>query len=102
MQTLENEIRSAITATDASSDETDGSKMEKILRRAPLGTARFDQRYTKHAIALERVLEHVAVAVLENVKRQQRVRKKDRTRQRHHRHFFRQIYGPVLHFNFPP
>ena len=76
--------------------------MKKIFRRVPLGTARFDQRDTKYAVALERVLEHVAVAILENVKRQQRVRKKHRTRQRHHRHFFRQIYGPVLHFNFLP
>ena len=68
MQTLENQIRSAVAATDARADETDGSEMKEILGRVPFRTARFDQGHAKHAIALERVLEHVAVAVLENVK----------------------------------
>ena len=87
MQTLENEIRSAIVATDAGADETDGSEMKEIFRGVPFRTARFDQRHAKHAVALKRVFEHVAVAIFEDVKRQQCVRKKHRTRQWHHRHF---------------
>ena len=87
MQTLENEIRSAIVATDAGADETDGSEMKEIFRSVPFRTARLDQCDAKHAVALERVFEHLAITRLENIKRQQRMRKKDRTRQRHHRHF---------------
>jgi len=70
MQTLENEIRSAVTATDTGPDETDSGEMEKIFRRVPFRTARFNQRHAKHAIALERVFEHLAIAGFENVKRQ--------------------------------
>ena len=39
--------------------------------------------HAKHAMLLKRVLQHFAIARLENVKRQQRVRKKDSARQRH-------------------
>jgi hypothetical protein len=101
MQTLENEIRSAIAASDAGADETDGSETKKILGRVPFRATRFDQRHAKHAVALERVLEHVAVAVFENIKWQKCVWKKDRTRQWHHRHFIGQIYRPIFHFRFP-
>src|SRR5712692_8483276 len=41
--------------------------MEKVFGRAPFRTTRFDQRHAKHAIALERVFEHLAVAGFENV-----------------------------------
>ena len=87
MQTLQNEIRRAVAAINAGPDKTDGSEMEKILGRAPFRATRFNQRDAKHAIALERVFEHVAVAIFENVKRQQRVRKEDRPRQWHNWHF---------------
>src|SRR5258708_5724828 len=101
MQTLQNEIRSAIAAANAGSDKADGGEMKEILRRLPFRTARFDQRHTKHAVALKRVLEHVAVALFENMKGQQCVRKEDRTRQWHHWHFIGQIYRPIFHFRFP-
>ena len=72
--------------------------MEKIFRRLPFWTTRFDQGHAEHTIVLERVFEHVPVARLENIKRQQRVRKKDRPRQRHHRYFIGQRYRLIVHF----
>ena len=86
MQTLENEIRSAVAATDTGPDETDRREMEKIFGRVPFRTTWFNQRHAKHAIALESVFEHFAITRLENIKRQECVRKEDCARQRHHRH----------------
>jgi hypothetical protein len=59
--------------------------VEKIFGGIPIRTARLDQRDAKHAMLLERVLEHLAIARLKNVKRQQRMWKQHRSWKRHHR-----------------
>src|SRR5215472_1367914 len=98
MQTLKHEIRSSIAPTDARANEPDRCEMKKIFRSMPFWTTRFDQCHAKHTIVLERVLEHVPVARFENIKRQQRVRKKHRPRQWHHRYFIGQSYRLIVHF----
>src|SRR5262249_8076046 len=95
-QALQNQVGCSVAATDASSNESNRGDVKKILRRVPFRAARLDQCDAEHAITLKRVLEHVAVARFEDVKRQQRVRKQDCAGQRHHRDFAWQIYSPVF------
>jgi hypothetical protein len=65
----------------------------EVADGVPLGPVRLDERWAKHAVAVERMLQHRAVTRLEDVKRQQRVREKQRPRQRHDRHFVGQCHG---------
>ena len=50
------------------------------------------QRHGKHTLALERLLEHGAVAGLENVERKQRLRKENGVGERHDPYFLRQFH----------
>src|SRR5437667_144553 len=93
LQTLQDQIRCAIAAADTGADQPDGSKMEEIFRCVPLWTARFDESHAKHAMMLKCMLEHLAVSRLENVEREQCVRKKHRPRKGHHRQLLWQSYG---------
>ena len=67
--------------------------MKEIFRRVPLRAARLGQRDAKHSVMTERMIQHMAIARLENVKREQRMRKKHRARQRHHRQLLWQSYS---------
>src|SRR6516162_8286313 len=84
LETLQDQIRRAIAASDTCPNQSCAGAMEKILGSMPIRAARLDQRNAKHAMLLERVLEHLAIPRLENVKRQQRMRKQHRTGKRHH------------------
>src|SRR4029077_3988981 len=83
-QTLQDQIRRAVAASDTGPNQSCGGAVEKVLGSMPIRTARLDQRNAKHAMLLERVLEHLAVPRLENVKRQQCMRKQHRAGKRHH------------------
>jgi len=61
--------------------------MEKIIGRVPLGPRHFNKRHGEHALLAQGVVEHFAVALLKDMERQQRVRKKERARQWHDGHF---------------
>src|SRR5215471_17184921 len=84
LQALQNQIRRAVAASDTCPNQSCGCAVEKILRSMPIRAARLDQRNAKHTMLLERALEHPAIPRLENVKRQQRMRKQHRTGKRHH------------------
>src|ERR1700730_17305444 len=66
--------------------------MKKILRRMPIKAARFDKCHAKHAVLIQRVLEHFPVTRLENVKWEQGMRKKHCAGQRHDRDLRRQFH----------
>src|SRR5207244_7589554 len=70
LQTLQDQIRRAVAAFDTCTNQSGGGEMEKILRGIPIRATRLDQCYTKYAMLLERVLQHLAISRLENVKRQ--------------------------------
>ena len=59
LQTLQDQIRSAVTASDTSANQSCGGEMEKILGGMPVRAARLDQRHAKHAMPLKRVLQHL-------------------------------------------
>src|ERR1044071_1294549 len=84
LQTLQDQIRRAVAASDTCPNQSCGGAVEKVLGSMPIRAARLDQRNAKNAMLLERVLEHLAIPRLENVKRQQRMRKQHRTGKRHH------------------
>src|SRR5262249_44758134 len=84
LQTLQNQIRSAVAASDTGTNQTGCCEMEKIFRGTPIRAARLDQRHAKHAMLLERMLQHLAIPRFENVKRQQRMWKQHGSRKRHH------------------
>ncbi len=58
----------------------------------PFRAAWFDERNAKHALTMERVVKHLAITRLENVKREKRVREKDSTGQRHYRDAIGQLH----------
>src|SRR6266700_615032 len=66
--------------------------MKKIGSRLPGCAMRFDQRDAKHAVLREGVFQHLPVARLENIKRKQRMRKKQSARQGHDRYLLGQNY----------
>ena len=70
LQPLKDEVRCAVIAGNTGPDQTDSSDMKKILGGCPLRTVGLDQGHTKHPVTLERVLEHLLVTRLKNVKRQ--------------------------------
>ena len=92
LQTLQNQIGSTIPASDAGANESGGGKMKKIFRCVPFRATRLDQRHAKHPVMMERVLEHLAITRLENVKWEQRVRKEHCTGERHDRHLMRKLH----------
>ena len=51
----------------------------------PLVALRFDERHRKHPVFSQGVFEHLLVTRLEDVDRQESVRKKQRAREWHHR-----------------
>ena len=85
LQSLQDQIRSAVAATDAGADQADGGDLVKVSLGVPVATSRIDQRDAKHAMISQRVLEHRAVAHLEDVERQERMREKQRAGERHDR-----------------
>ena len=84
-QSLQDQVRGPVAAPDAGADEADAGDMEKIIGRFPLVALRFDERHRKHPVLTQGVLEHLLVTRFEDVERQERVRKKQRARQRHDR-----------------
>src|SRR5262245_21714006 len=84
LQTLQDQIRRAVSASDTCPNQSCGGAVEKILGSMPIRAARFDECHAKHPMLLERVLEHLAIPRLKNVKGQQRMRKQHRTGKRHH------------------
>src|SRR5215472_4483402 len=92
LQTLQDQIRCAIAAPDTGANQSYGGEMKEIFWRVPLRAARLDETNAKHAMTLKRVFQHIAIARLENVKREQSMRKKHRPRQRHHRQLLWQSY----------
>src|SRR4029453_6404572 len=84
LQTLQDQIRRAIAASDTCPNQSCGGTVEKIFGGMPIRAARLDQRNAKHAMLLERVLQHFAIPRFKNVKWQQRMRKQHRSWKRHH------------------
>ena len=72
-KSLQNQAGCSVAATDASTDETDAGDVKEIFGRMPLRTTRFDERDGKHAVMIERVLEHFAVTLFKNIERKQGV-----------------------------
>ena len=88
LQTLQNQIGSAIATTDAGTDQSNRPDLEEVIFGFPLHALGAEERDAKHSLVREGVREHFTVARLKDVEREQCVRKKDRTRQRHRRRLF--------------
>src|SRR6476469_10608137 len=88
LQTLQNQIGGAIATTDTGSDQSDRLDIEKVVFAFPLRALGPEECDTEHSLVREGVREHFAIAWLENVKREQGVRKKYCARQLHHRRLF--------------
>lgn len=70
LQTLEDEIRSSITAPHAGANQSDAGDVKEIFGRIPLSTLRLEQGNGKHPVLLQSMLEHFLVAWLEDVEGQ--------------------------------
>src|SRR6266478_9593964 len=93
LEPLQDQIRRAVAAANASANQSNGGELKKVLRRVPIRTTRLDKRHAKHAMMLKRVLQHLAITRLENIERKQCVGKEHRAGQRHYRQLFWQNYG---------
>ena len=80
---MQDEVGGSIAPSDTGADEADGADWEEVGARSPLGTLGPDEGDAEHAVVLQGVVEHVAEAWLENVKREEGVGEKEHPGKRH-------------------
>src|SRR5436190_4920844 len=87
-QALQDQVRGAVLVPDGNANQPHPGHGQRRLTRTA-GPPHGDR---EHAIGVERVGQHLTIARLENVKRQQRLREERRIRQSHHGHFAGQLH----------
>src|SRR5437764_958259 len=70
LQALQDQVGSAIAATDTGANQANGSNIEEILFVFPLCAFGAEQGDTEQSLVGKSVHEHLAVTRFENVKRQ--------------------------------